>query len=307
MNILSIQVDASAGQGMRLDRYCAMKEKSITRSRLKMAAIKISINGKVSRLGKMVKSGDLIEIEWEDPVPDHIEAEQIPLDILFENDSVTVVNKPQGMVTHPAAGNWKGTLVNALLFHWGQHRQENNLRPGIVHRLDKDTSGVIITARTPEAESFLQAEFANRAAKKQYVAILQGTPKALTGDIKTRIVRDPGNRKRFACTDKQEAGKFAHTGYRVVRQYGPYTLVVFSLFTGRTHQLRVHSKYLGAPILGDPVYGKKDRVFTDATLMLHAYKLSIHLPGNPRRTLFCAPLPRRFRQILDRLKELYPQ
>ncbi len=299
---LTIEVGEGASGGVRLDRYCASLPGAISRSRLKNGALEISVNGKTAKLSRVVVPGDSIRVCWEDPVPENLSPENLPLDILFENADVTVVNKRQGMVTHPGAGNWCGTLVNALLWHWNMAAPEGNHRPGIVHRLDKDTSGAIITARNPATETFLQEQFRGRKTKKKYLAILTGVPKSPVGDIRTNIHRDPKNRKRFTWSSDETKGKRARTEYRVLRAYGTYALVVFTLHTGRTHQIRVHSKYLGCPILGDPIYGKKDRFFPDATLMLHAWKLSISLPGEDQPRRFIAPVPVRFKKVIKALR-----
>lgn len=306
MGEVTLVVDGTDCDGIRLDRYCALQPGAISRSRLKNGALSVTVNGKPSKLSKAIHSGDVIRVSWEDPVPEDLVPENIPLDIIYEDDSVTVVNKRQGMVTHPGAGNWTGTLVHALLWHWKQAAPEGNLRPGIVHRLDKDTSGILIAARSPEAETWLQEQFRERKVRKVYAAILKGVPKARDGEIKNWIFRDPRNRKRFTASDTPGKGRFAHTRYRVVRVYGQYALVLFSLHTGRTHQLRVHSKCLGTPILGDPVYGKKDTLFDTASLMLHAKVLKIRLPGAARMTVFRAPLPLRFKKVLRALKEKFP-
>jgi 23S rRNA pseudouridine1911/1915/1917 synthase len=307
MSELSVTVDDAATGGMRLDRYCARMTGSPTRSRLKNGAKSVSVNGKPAKLSRQVFPGDRIDIVWEDEACHDIAGENIPLEVVYEDDNVTVVNKAQGTVTHPAAGNWTGTLVNALLWRWSATVPAGSLRPGIVHRLDKDTSGIIITARNPETESWLQGQFKRRRTKKVYAAILSGVPPTMSGSIRTRIARDPKNRKRFTWTDNDGRGKDARTDYRVVKTYGPYALVLFRLYTGRTHQIRVHCKYLGCPILGDPVYGKKDRSFPDATLMLHAKTLVITLPGNERASRFDAPIPIRFRKVIRALKRLYPR
>ncbi|HOF84663.1 MAG TPA: RluA family pseudouridine synthase [Treponemataceae bacterium] len=298
---ITLTVDQSAGSGVRLDRYCTMNNQELTRSRLKNGIQEVTVNGSVVKLSRIVRPGDRIVIHWEDPVPENIEGENIPLSIIYENDHVTVVNKRQGMVTHPAAGNWTGTLVNALLWHWKQLPDPGNLRAGIVHRLDKDTSGVIITARDRETESLLQKRFKQRAVRKTYIAILCGVPRPRKGIIETRIVRDPVNRKRFTCTDIPDKGKYAKTSYRIVRVLGNYSLCVFTLHTGRTHQIRVHARYLGTPILGDPVYGKKDKLFPDATLMLHARRLRIRIPDEKGIMTFTAPVPVRFRRVIRAL------
>ncbi len=294
---IQLRVDESANAGMRLDRYCALKDKTLTRSRLKNGVQGIRVNGIETKLSRIVRPGDIIEVEWCDIEPDHIEPENIPLSVIYENRYVTVVNKKQGMVTHPAAGNWSGTLVHALLWRWNQDSPES-VRAGIVHRLDKDTSGVIITARDRRTESLLQNRFKNHAVRKSYIAIVCGKPPAVEGVIETRLVRDPRNRKRFTWTTNPDKGKYAKTSYRLVKTIDAYSLIVFTLHTGRTHQIRVHAKYLGTPILGDPVYGKKDKRFPNATLMLHARRLRIRIPGEDAIQTFVAPVPHRFREII---------
>lgn len=305
MSEFLIEVGEDAGAGMRLDRYCALHSGAVSRSRLKNGALESLVNGKAAKLSRPVKPGDRILLRWEDPTPETIEAEDIPLKILYEDENVTVVNKRQGMVTHPAAGNWSGTLVNALMWHWGRLEPEDNHRPGIVHRLDKDTSGVIITARNRDTETFLQDRFRNRQTMKVYAAILSGIPKGASGEIVTRILRDPKNRKRFTWSLDETKGKSAKTSYRVVKTYGEYALVLFRIHTGRTHQIRVHARYLGCPVLGDPIYGKRDRNFPEATLMLHARRLTVPLPGRDKPLTVRSPLPKRFRRIILRLRELY--
>jgi len=307
MGSIRLVVPSGTGNGMRLDRYCALADGSVSRSRLKNGALSVTVNGQAAKMSRQVREGDVIEIEWEDPPQELPTPEDIPLDIVYEDSQVTVVNKKQGMVTHPAAGNWSGTLVHALLWHWNSLADAGNLRPGIVHRLDKDTSGIIITARTPEAEAWLQGEFSGRRTIKVYFAILCGIPKKREGEIKTQILRDPKNRKRFTWSDDPAKGRAAHTAYRVLATYGSYAIVRFRLHTGRTHQIRVHSKFLGCPILGDPIYGKKDPLFPGATLMLHARRLRIRLPGAAVLTTFVAPVPLRFRKVLSALKKRFPK
>lgn len=290
---------------LRLDVY-ASSVQNISRSRLKTGLRLISVNGKQVKLSFRLKGSEAVFIEWEDPLPEFIEPQNIPLDILFENDDITVVNKAQGLVTHPGAGNRSGTLVNALLYHWGCNEQPagNSLRTGIVHRLDKDTSGVLITAKNRDTETFLQTEFQKRRVKKEYIAIVQGHPPSLYGEIKNYIARSSSNRKKFTAGKNPETGKFAHTLYRCIGIYGRYSLMRIQIKTGRTHQIRVHMKHLGCPVLGDPVYGKKDSLFTDASLMLHARLLGIRLPPmqgkeNSRALqVFKAPVPLRFKKVL---------
>lgn len=295
---------------LRLDVYISSLSNGIPRSQLKTGLQSVKINGKDAKLSKNVKNGDFIQIEWNAPVPSCIEPQDIPLDVVYEDENVTVVNKKQGMVTHPASGNWDSTLVNALLFHWGKEKQSfekdnlSTLRPGIVHRLDKDTSGSLITAKNYESELWLQNQFQNRRVKKEYIAIVMNRPKEAHGSIKTGIVRDSKNRKKFTWTDVDK-GKFAHTQYRCIAMFGPYSLMKVKIKTGRTHQIRVHMKYLGCPILGDSVYGKKDSLFSSATLMLHSYKLGIRLPNSDEFTEFTSPVPRRFKKVLKTLHEKF--
>ena len=285
----------------RLDKYIAENIENMNRSKLKSGAVKIEVNGKPEKISRKIRAGDEIRIEWENAVPKNIESENIPLEIIYEDSDVTVVNKAQGMVTHPAAGNWTGTLVNALLWRWGKDGSAD-LRPGIVHRLDKDTSGVIITARNRASEEILQKQIRAHSTKKEYILIVQGSPKESSGTIKTQIIRDPADRKRFKAVTDTSAGKTAITHYRCFASYGGYSLIRVRLGTGRTHQIRVHMKYLGCPILGDSIYSRRDKIFPDATLMLHARSLTIRLP-NGKTEVFKADVPLRFKKILKYLHE----
>ena len=326
MPFFSATIPASFSGSTRLDKYIATLSADnfggtpMNRSRLKSSSSEILINGKTAKLAAKVKAGDTIDIQWEENVPENIEPENIPLEILYEDDNVCVVNKKQGMVTHPAAGNWTGTLVNALLFHWGReaiHQEAGEAqdartlarrRPGIIHRLDKDTSGVIITAKNRAAEEFLHDEFLhhNRIIK-EYIAICCGRPKSLEGKIETQIIRDERNRKRFKAVTDTSEGKRAVTIYKCFATYGPFSLMRIRIKTGRTHQIRVHMKYLGCPVMGDPIYGNylKGSPFQSATLMLHAYLLKIRLPGQKERVTFKASVPLRFKKVLRTLHEKY--
>jgi 23S rRNA pseudouridine1911/1915/1917 synthase len=224
------------------------------------------------------------------------------------------VNKKQGMVTHPACGNWHGTLANALLYFWqnqdelySKDKMSCSNRPGIVHRLDKDTTGTIIAAKNPEIETYLQEQFKTHRIKKEYIAIVEGMPPKKHGSIKTNIMRDPKNRKKFIVTDDKAKGKTAKTIYTCIACYGPYSLMRIRLKTGRTHQIRVHLKSIGCTIVGDPIYGKPDKNLSGATLMLHARLLSLRLPGNEHFSEFKADIPRRFKKVLKYLHEHYPK
>ncbi|MCR5764327.1 MAG: RluA family pseudouridine synthase [Treponema sp.] len=320
MSYYTVKVPKDYEKNERLDKYVSSIPNGMNRSKLKSGIVSILVNGKTSKLSCKIKAGDCIDIEWEDNVPENIEPEDIPLDIIFEDENVCVINKKQGMVTHPACGNWTGTLVNALLFHWNRQRISHlknaatdaeilkKRRPGIVHRLDKDTSGIIITAKNRDAEEWLGAQFRNHHKLiKEYIAICMNRPQHKRGIIRTQIIRDPKNRKIFrAVTDTQD-GKFAQTEYYCIACYGEYSLMRIRIATGRTHQIRVHMKFLNCPILGDSLYAKKDKVFTSATLMLHARLLKIRLPENHAYHTFKTRTPVRFKKILKELHGLYPK
>lgn len=316
MSFLSVKVPVDFKDTQRLDSYIASIPKGMNRSKLKTGVKEILLNGKKAKLSAKVRAGDLIDIQWEDNIPDDIIPEQIPLNIVYEDENVTIVNKKQGMVTHPAVGNWTGTLVNALLYHWGRESipQEKDVsasellvsrRPGIVHRLDKDTSGLIITAKNRDSEEWLQNQFKDRLVQKEYITIVCGKPHASAGDIKTQIIRDPKNRQRFKAVTDTTEGKFARTIYHCICSYGPYSLIRVRIKTGRTHQIRVHMKYLGCPILGDKIYGRPDNVFPNATLMLHSRQLIIKLPKSDKYRRFKASIPERFKKTVKYLKNNY--
>ena len=326
MPFFSAKVPETFKESLRLDKYIAQIPPedfggiNMNRSKLKSGATEILLNGKKSKISSKVKAGDIIDIQWEDKIPYNIEPENIPLEILYEDENVCVVNKKQGMVTHPAAGNWQGTLVNALLWHWGrkaiiQNPEEEvtadvlaRRRPGIIHRLDKDTSGVIITAKNRESEEFLHNEFLHHSRiTKEYIAICCGHPKILHGKIETQIIRDPKDRKRFKAVVGVDEGKRAVTVYCCFATYGPFSLMRIRIKTGRTHQIRVHMKFLGCPVMGDPIYGNflHGSPFQSASLMLHAYLLKIFMPGKKERLIFKAPVPLRFKKVLRTLHEKY--
>ena len=310
MPCFNFQIPQDFAQSLRLDKYVSENLENMNRSKLKTGISDLQINGKPAKLSSKVKAGDKVTFNWQDNIPENIEGEEIPLNIIFEDENVTVVNKRQGMVTHPAAGNWTGTLVNALLFHWNKKSvcTENSFRTGIVHRLDKDTSGIIITAKNRATEEFLQEQFQKRKVQKEYIAIVCGRPPHKGGIIATQIIRDPGNRKRFKAVTQTSEGKFAKTIYHCIACYGNYSLMRFRLKTGRTHQIRVHAKFLGCPLVGDPIYnGKKDTLFPNATLMLHSRLLKIRIPGKNQPVTFKAKVPERFKNILEILHKNFPK
>lgn len=320
MAYYTVRIPKEYTKNERLDKYIASIPSGMNRSKLKSGVVSILVNGKNSKLSCKVKAGDCIDIEWEDNIPDDIEPENIPLEIIYEDENVCVINKKQGMVTHPACGNWNGTLVNALLFHWNRNKISQlkeaasdaellkKRRPGIVHRLDKDTSGIIITAKNRDAEEWLGNQFRNHhQLVKEYIAICMNRPQHQHGVIKTQIIRDPKNRKIYRAVTDTEDGKFAQTAYYCIACYGEYSLMRIRIATGRTHQIRVHMKYLNCPVLGDPLYAKKDKLFPSATLMLHARLLKIKLPNEQTYHTFETKTPLRFKKVLKSLHSMYPK
>ncbi len=298
---LSVVVDDSAAGGVRLDRYVAETLAVLSRSQVKARSLSARVNGSAVKISRLLVPGDALDIEWADSAPSDLEAQDLPLDVLFENDRVVVVNKDQGLVVHPGAGNPSGTLANALLFRrLARGGESAGTRPGIVHRLDKDTSGVIIAAYDDEALAFLADQFKARSTRKSYIALVKGGPAVDRGSIETRIARDPKDRKRFACVER--GGKLSLTLYRVLERYDGYALLLLRPKTGRTHQLRVHLRHLGCPIVGDPIYARPDARFPRATLMLHARRLSIVLPDEDTASTFTAPIPERFRAAIRALR-----
>jgi len=289
---------------LRLDRYVSENLRILSRSQIKARELKAMINGKDVKLSRTVKQGDNLELWWKDALPENIIPQDIPLDIIYEDERCVVINKAQGLVVHPGAGNRQGTLANALLFR-KLNRDLNSLnvglRPGIVHRLDKETSGIIIAAYDDEANAFLSEQFKSRKVRKNYLAIICGTPKEKKGRIETFIGRDAHDRKRFTVCSQ---GKTAVTFYKVIKSWQNYSLVLLRPRTGRTHQLRVHMKHIGFPILGDPLYGYADKHFPDVGLMLHSKSLTITLFGETTERTFSSSMPERFITVINKLNRV---
>lgn len=316
---INYTVPSDYSKTCRLDSYIAGLPGGMNRSKLKTGVKRITINGKAQKISYKVKPGDNILIEWEDSVPEDIIAQPIPLEIIYEDKNVCVINKPQGMVTHPASGNWENTLVNGLLYHWGRENikgiKEGSIsqqlvkrRPGIVHRLDKDTSGIIITAKNRDSEEYLQKQFQNhKFLVKEYICICCGIPPKKHDTITTQIIRDPRDRKIFKAVTDSNEGKIAVSEYQCISTYGNYSLMRVRIKTGRTHQIRVHMKFINCPILGDPLYGKKDKQFPDATLMLHSRMLKIFIPDNKEKQMFKTSTPERFLKVEQKLKRMFPK
>lgn len=298
-NSIEHTVREPEAEGMRVDLYISNIFGLCSRSRLSHYGIDVEINGSPAKLSKKLKAGDRIVVTYTEPERPEIRPEEVPFDILYEDENVIVVNKPRGVVVHPAKGNYSGTLVQGLMYHCGELQANfsgDAVRPGIVHRLDKDTTGVLVAAKNRAAHEFLAKQFRKRKTKKRYLAVVKGRPPDQKGRIDENIERDRNHRKKFTVTGR--GGKRAVTRYRIRKTYGRYSLLVLSPLTGRTHQLRVHMARLGCPILGDPVYARKDKRFPDAPLMLHAHTLTLILPGETGTRTFSAPLPEDFKKTI---------
>ncbi|BAY14659.1 ribosomal large subunit pseudouridine synthase D [Anabaenopsis circularis NIES-21] len=267
----------------RLDRYLAEELPDISRSRIQQFIEQgnVQVNDKVCTSKKVnVKAGDRITLQIPDAQPLELQAEDIPLDILYEDDQLIILNKPAGLVVHPAPGHPNGTLVNALLAHCSNLPGIGGVqRPGIVHRLDKDTTGAIAIVKTDIAYQHLQAQLQAKTARREYLGVVYGAPKTESGKIDFPIGRHPQDRKKMAVVPVEEGGRAAVTHWQVLERLGNYTLIHFQLETGRTHQIRVHSAKIGHPIVGDPVYGSGRSVGVNLPgQALHAWRLKLQHP-----------------------------
>ena len=269
----------------------------------------VTVNGKVESKNYRLRDGDEIEIEEQEPEVLNVEAENIPLDIVFEDDDIIVINKPSGMVVHPAPGNERGTLVNALLYHCKDSLSGINgvIRPGIVHRIDKDTSGLLVVAKNDESHVFLSSLLKDHGIKRVYHALVVGHYKESCGTVNAPIARHPVDRKKMAVV---AGGREAITHYEVIEEYPSFTYARFQLETGRTHQIRVHTSYIGHPIIGDEVYGggkttfeKNNKSLLDGQI-LHAKILSFPHPRTREELTFECELPDNFKGLLERLRLL---
>lgn len=256
---------------------------------------------KVLKANYKLKQGDEIIVTLPEPQPLDVQPENIPIDIIYEDEDVVVVNKARGMVVHPAAGNYNGTLVNALLYHCRNLSGINGvIRPGIVHRLDKDTSGIMICAKNDAAHVSLSEQIQSKTAKRTYLAVVRGNIKTDSGVIVTLIARDKNDRKKMAVV--KDEGRNAVTEYEVMERFGKYTIVKCKLHTGRTHQIRVHMEYLGYPLVGDPKYSPKKTPFAINGQALHSLTLDFIHPRTGEQMHFEAPLPEDMHKIVTRLR-----
>ena len=288
---------AAAGAGLRVDVYLADEVGLANRSQLRGRLQKLQVNGAAAKLSRRLQQGDLVEAELAPPPPSRATAEPIPLVVIYEDDDVLVVDKPSGMAVHPGSGRHSGTLVNALLHHVGSlgERFDEPLRPGIVHRLDMDTSGVMIVAKHPRAHADLADQFRRRTVRKTYLAWVLGRPVPPIGRIDTHLARDPRHPLRFRVSSgAAPRARRAVTRYRLRATLSERSLLLLRPLTGRTHQLRVHCSWRGLPIAGDPLYGSPQSRSAAPRLMLHARHLRIRLPGQAEPTLFSSPPPEPF-------------
>ena len=296
---------APADAGQRLDRWLAGQAGAPSRSALQglMEAGFVRRNGAPANKKDKLAAGDRITLTLPDPQPIEVQPQDIPLDIVYEDDHLLVVNKPKGMVVHPAPGNPDGTLVNALLYHCRGRLSGvgGAIRPGIVHRIDKDTSGLLVVAKDDLTHQGLSEQMAVHAIHRVYHAVVYGNIRQDTGTIEAPIGRDPRDRKRMAVTPGQ--GKRACTHWQVLERFGRFTLLACRLETGRTHQIRVHMAHIGHPLAGDPVYGPRSVIRDLQGQCLHAKELGFRHPVTGQEMRFDSPLPAYFTTFLERLRK----
>ena len=309
----TVTVDYIEGVCARADAYICSSLKLCSRSKFKERVVDLTVNGKAAKASTAVRNGDTLRFalrpQTADGPPFPPSAEEIPLSVLYEDEFTLILDKPTGLTVHPAPGHFSGTLVNGLLAYLKEEEAdgfEDENRPGIVHRLDKDTSGVILTAKTRTAADYYASLFRERKVQKEYRAFLRGILPSGEGKIDRRLVRHRRDRKRFTVTDSPDAGRAALTFYKELKRWKDrYSLVSFFPQTGRTHQLRVHAQSAGAPILGDPIYGRPDALFPGIRLMLHACRLTVTLFEEESPRTFEAALPPIFEETAARLDEIF--
>ena len=301
-----LEITFSETPTKRLDKFLAEQIPQLSRAKIQtmISAGDVKVNGKaVFKPAYKLETGDKVTAIVVETVEELPAEQDIDLDVIYENEDVIVVNKPAGLVVHPGAGNAENTLVNALLFHWPQIAKVGEAsRPGIVHRLDKDTSGVLIVAKTTSGYAWLVKQFKTRKAKKTYLALVDSKPPTPTGRIETSIGRDERHRQRMAVTFGDQ-GRKADSEYFTVADYRDHTLLEVNPLTGRTHQIRVHLAFLGCPVVGDQIYGRRKNSLETERFFLHASKLTIRLPGHEEETEFIAHLPADLQTILDHLEK----
>ncbi len=300
-----VELRYPAQKESRLDHFLVQELPEFTRSRLQKLISQelVTVDGKIiTKNGTKISEGARVLVEIPPAKETNLIPENIPLNIIFENDDVLVVNKSAGMVVHPSAGHHTGTLVHAALAHAPEMKGiGGEIRPGVVHRLDKDTSGVIIMAKNDPAMQFLQKQFMARSVKKTYVALVDGTPPTATGRIEAPIGRDPAHRKKMAVVSAGK-GKNAISEYKTLENFADHTLLEIAIMTGRTHQIRLHCKFIGTPVVGDPDYGHRRQEIEMSRQFLHAAHLIIKLPNEKEERTFTAELPQELENVLAELR-----
>lgn len=303
----NLVIKLTACESARCDVYIAQNSEDLTRSFLKKLFDdeKVFVNGKTAKSSLKLKEGDEIEITLPPVKTLEAKAEDIPLDIVYEDNDVLVINKPRGMVVHPAAGNEDGTLVNAVMHHCGDNLSAINgvLRPGIVHRIDKDTTGLLVVAKNNNAHLCLTDQLSDHTLGRTYYAIVHGNIKEDTLTVDAPIARSEQDRKKMAIAKKN--GRDARTHITVLERFGKYTYIKCNLETGRTHQIRVHTKHIGHPILGDKTYGLKKEEFSLTGQLLHAGEIAFIHPESGERVSFTAPMPEDFENTLEKIRNKY--
>lgn len=290
----------------RLDAFLASKLQGLSRARIQglIRAGLVTVDGQPQKASSRLQPGQRIVVEIPPPPEVELKPERIPLEIVYEDQDLLVLNKPPGLAVHPGAGRSSGTLVNALLaYDPGIAGVGSPLRPGIVHRLDRDTSGLLVVARNEVSYLKLFAQMKERRITRTYLALVHGDLPRDAGTIEAPIGRHPAFRRKMAVVP---GGRPAVTHYRALERFGEYTLVEVSLETGRTHQIRVHFAHIGHPVVGDPVYGRRQNPFGLRRQALHAYKLSLDHPRTGRRMEFTVPLPEDLEEVLERLRHARP-
>ena len=289
---------------IRIDKYLSDEMQDVSRSRIQklIESGLVTVNGRSIKANYKVAAEDMINVTLPELEVPQIEPEDIPLDIVYEDSDIIVVNKPKGMVVHPAAGHYSGTLVNALMYHCRDNLSGINgvLRPGIVHRIDMNTTGVLVACKNDYAHNFIAEQLAVHSITRKYYAIVLNGFNTEDGVVDAPIGRNPSDRKKMAIDKKN--GKRAVTHYKVLEQFGKYSYIECQLETGRTHQIRVHMSSIGHPLLGDDVYGSGKSPFNLTGQTLHAGVLGFIHPSTKEYVEYSAPLPEYFQKVLDKLR-----
>lgn len=305
IKIASVEELGFEGEPERLDVFLTAYFPELSRTRVQDLIQRklVLVNGApVKKSGVKLEEGDNIRVSLPEIKKTDLIAEEMQLDVLYEDENVIVINKQPGLVVHPAAGHASGTLINAVLAHAPDIEGVGGEdRPGLVHRLDKDTSGIILLAKNDFSHQWLQDQFSERSVKKFYITLVEGRPPTTEGLVETFIGRDPRQRKRMAVVRKDK-GRKAISEYRTLQEYSQHTLLEVQIHTGRTHQIRVHMAFMKCPVVGDPVYGRRKKSLPLDRQFLHAARLIIQLPGEEEETVFEAPLPEDLQAVLADLE-----